>query len=321
MRLFIQNHTVLGGEDLYGHLLLSEKSSGQKFDTVGEAAFRGNAQITDLVLDEGIGRIQAYAFADCENLRTVSLPRSLYEIHPTAFSGCSQITVTAAGESYAYTYCREQGIECRQRYAFTLDENGVLTAYRGEGNVLFIPRRTRVIAPGVFRGGSFTSAAFDDTPLVIGEEAFADCKNLCEISIKHTVHTIGSRAFAGCGSLKTVYLPSNLRDLGEGVFENCQKLSRCDLPKGIRSIPARMFYGCERIAHVFIPDGVKKIGAQAFADCGKLLVMDIPASVEEIAEDAFSGCEKVLVFAREHCYAIEFAKAHGLDPVCLYDLD
>ena len=57
--------------------------------------------IRNVVIDEGITTIPAYAFKECTNLRTVFLSSTVAEIFTEAFSGCSNLSsvITAATES------------------------------------------------------------------------------------------------------------------------------------------------------------------------------------------------------------------------------
>ncbi len=314
MKLIIQDQILYGREDNNCHIKVPSEVR-----QIAENAFYKDARLTTMQIENGVQKIGAHAFADCENLYFASLPKSLFYIDETAFSGSDKLTVIAARESYAYTFCKEHGIPCRQRFSFAIDGEGVLTSYAGEGDVLFVPRRVRTVAPSAFENGCFKAVAFEDCPYVIGDRAFANCKQLCEANIKHTVTTLGKEVFAGCTALHLVYLPSNLHEIGEGIFSGCESLTRAALPSGITYIPARMYEGCKQLGAMHIPSGVRSIGERAFADCGKHFMIDVPDSVESIAKDAFAGCGKVVLLASEGSYAAAFAKQNELELICVYD--
>lgn len=79
-------------------------------ETIWTSAFYG-AQITELVIPEGVKRIELMAFQGCESLKTIVLPQSLTHIDDSAFAGCTSLesiiipdSVTRIDED-AFAYC------------------------------------------------------------------------------------------------------------------------------------------------------------------------------------------------------------------------
>ena len=66
--------------------------------TIGERAFEGIAAAS-VEISENVESIGPYAFANCENLRTVTIPASVTEIAETAFDGCKGVTIIGSGEA------------------------------------------------------------------------------------------------------------------------------------------------------------------------------------------------------------------------------
>ena len=60
--------------------------------SIGENAFRGCKNLTNVTIPESVSFIGEYAFAGCSSLTYVSIPRSVKEIHSYAFYGCKSIT-------------------------------------------------------------------------------------------------------------------------------------------------------------------------------------------------------------------------------------
>jgi hypothetical protein len=58
----------------------------------------------------------------------------------------------------------------------------------------------------------------------IGDEAFADFRNLRGIVLPDSVERIGSKAFHNCESLSSLTLPTVLKDLEADAFEGCGAL-------------------------------------------------------------------------------------------------
>ena len=76
---------------------------------IEDEAFEGTA-IVSVDLPETVESIGERAFADIPTLRSVRIPEMTKEIARTAFSGSSNVTITAAPNSYARTWARENGI-------------------------------------------------------------------------------------------------------------------------------------------------------------------------------------------------------------------
>ena len=78
---------------------------------IGENAFWGNEEVTEVILPNTVKSISFNAFSLCENLKAINLPSSLTTIDDDCFYGCESLTsivipnsVTAIGEN-AFLYC------------------------------------------------------------------------------------------------------------------------------------------------------------------------------------------------------------------------
>lgn len=87
---------------------------------IRERAFYGCTGLEHLVIPEGTRRIGAQAFDRCEYLRTIRIPSSVREIGDRAFGeqpkklfGNGKLTVIASPKSYAWQYCKQQGIHVK----------------------------------------------------------------------------------------------------------------------------------------------------------------------------------------------------------------
>lgn len=93
--------------------VLTLSGSGEMYDFGGESFapwYGKRAYVTEVELCEGITGIGKSAFADCENLEAVLIPRSVAEIGEEAFSGCGEFTVFGYKGSFAEEYAAENGI-------------------------------------------------------------------------------------------------------------------------------------------------------------------------------------------------------------------
>ncbi len=108
---------------------------------------------------------------------------------------------------------------------FVIDENGVLTKYKGNAEKVVVPE-------GV------TS---------IGDSAFFSCSGLTSIELPEGVTSIGDYAFFGCSGLTSIELPEKVTSIGEGAFEYCSGLTSIELPEGLASIGVSAFNYCDNL--------------------------------------------------------------------------
>lgn len=94
----------------------------------------------------------------------------------------------------------------------------VLTKYTGKSANPIIPLGVEKIAEGAFRNSGIAGIMLPITLKEIGAYAFADCKNLCEITIPQDVKYIGNRAFWRCTNLSKIDFDGDDTELGDGVI-------------------------------------------------------------------------------------------------------
>ena len=146
---------------------------------IGESAFRGRDELTDVRLPDSVVRIEAHAFADCRNLRFVEPGRSCRSIGDGAFRGC--------GELFSVDW-EESLIGSIGSRAF--DGCGRLCEF------LALPRTLKSI----------------------GYAAFENCAGLKRVEFFNIPVHIADSAFRGTG-IRKVYAPwSKPLPIGEKVF-------------------------------------------------------------------------------------------------------
>ncbi|MCD8355391.1 MAG: leucine-rich repeat protein [Clostridia bacterium] len=88
---------------------------------IRDRAFYGCTSLTNIVIPEGVRRIGAQAFAYCDSLQTIRIPDSVRQIGENVFEGrvkrrfgTSRLLVIAKYNSYAWQYCKQNGIKVRE---------------------------------------------------------------------------------------------------------------------------------------------------------------------------------------------------------------
>ncbi|MBR3358597.1 MAG: leucine-rich repeat domain-containing protein [Solobacterium sp.] len=153
---------------------------------------------------------------------------------------------------------------------FVIDENGVLTEYKGNDTVIVLPPEVKVIGPKVFSGykgyGAVRGMFVPEGVTEIGKDAFLKSR-IEAVILPSTLNKIGESAFGSCAGLRSVTIPDGVTEIAESTF---------------------MFSGLEEI---ILPEHLAKIGKDAFFRCIYLKKIDLPETHSlEIGKRAFGGC-------------------------------
>jgi hypothetical protein len=163
--------------------------------------------------------------------------------------------------------------EAQAQFNYTTN-NGTITIveYTGSGGAMTVP------------------ATIDGLPVTsIGDEAFAYCYSLINVTIPNSVTNLGRAVFAVCTNLASVTLGNSVTSIGNGAFY-CTGLTSVAIPNSDTTIGTQAFEECRSLASVTIGNGVTTIGDEAFWGCTRLTSVTIPDSVTNIGTAVFSGC-------------------------------
>lgn len=145
----------------------------------------------------------AYAFYNCSNLVSISLPEAVDRISHSAFMGCSNLTSIIIPDNLQYI----------EGFAF----NGCSNL-----SAIDIPNDVSVIYESAFEGcGKLTEIVLPGNITFIDKNLFKGCSGLTSILIPSAVTSIRSGAFSGCIELKEITLNNSLTTVEWNVFQNC----------------------------------------------------------------------------------------------------
>ena len=184
-------------------------------------------KIKKVVVSKGVTFIGQFAFDDCKNLTSVSLPNKLKGIDYAAFSGCDKlkkITIPKSVRTIGSWAFSNTGLE-----SVTIP-NGVTDisygTFSGCKNLksVTIPASVKYIGTRAFDYCySLTTVKIPVSGLnKIGNNVFYKCSNLGEFKIPLSVTSIGESVFAGCTNLKRVWINVEQKEkLSPNVFADC----------------------------------------------------------------------------------------------------
>ncbi|MBQ2793607.1 MAG: leucine-rich repeat domain-containing protein [Clostridia bacterium] len=194
--------------------------------SIGDEAFFNAADITEVIIPDGVRSIGAFAFSSCSYLEKVNIPDSVVSIGESAFSGCRMLKGTLRLPSGlteiskgAFAYC-----------------SGIREIEFGEGIVY------------------------------IGENAFTDLSDLERIVLPSSLEKIGGFAFAACADVTEIVFPEGLTEIGEFAFSKALSLTSVELPDSLLKIGKGAFYHSSLLSEVRLGESVCEIGDSAFLE-------------------------------------------------------
>ena len=235
---------------------------------IGKDVFQGCVGLTKVTIPDSVKKIGTWSFYMCKGLKNVDIPANM-EIGDSSFrqSGLEQVTVSGGSVG---------------NYAFHRIDNLKKISINCE---------------------------------TIGEEAFSGCDYLTDITLGENVKTLGDKAFYTCDALERVEIPSTVTDIGEKTFYSCPALKEAIIRAG--TVKAGTFYNCRALATLIISDnatldasftavnayaketletvkiGKGAIGDNAFNGCTSLTNVTLGDGVTSIGKNAFLRCTQL----------------------------
>ena len=183
--------------------------------------FFGNTGLTGVVIPEGVTIIGSESFAVCTGLRSVSLPQSLTDIWWGAFRDCTSLE------------------------SITIPKGVSKIDWRVFENCTGL---TRIDVQN-------KEARFDHT-------AFDGCTGLADPT---GFVILNGTLFGYCGTGGDVVIPEGVSRIASYAFHKCDKLTSVVIPEGVTEIGEKAFSDCKQLS-VSLPDSLKKVKS-AFSGC------------------------------------------------------
>ena len=281
----------------------------------------------EVIIPEGIEKIEPEAFKDNELVRKVIMPDSITEIGDNAFSGCSNLqnirfsnNLKSIGED-SFLNCKKithvelpKSIEtikeeafacCESLERFLIDQQAKIDEL--QATVFYQCRNlSEVVLPKTIRSiGEFTFAECEKLSEdifsylseleTIKEGAFVQCQSLGNINIPASVQSIEKAAFMNCSNLRNVdfNVRSEIKMIGDQVFQNCGMLEEMQLPEKIEGIGMLAYAGCVNLTNITLGENIKVLGERAFCECERLKGITIPDSLKRIERGTFYKCSNL----------------------------
>jgi hypothetical protein len=150
--------------------------------------------IKEICLEDGVQSIGDYAFFDCINLKSITIPQSVISIGNNAFNTLTEITIPSSMKIDFSSLDSCDSLNTIKLSAGT----GIMVDWSLDfEDSLWYRHRDTV-----------RDISLDEGITNISESAFYNCTNLIKTNVPSTVKSIGKYAYYGCNNLRSITISS-----------------------------------------------------------------------------------------------------------------
>ena len=244
---------------------------------VGSNAFFDMDAVTEVVIADSVATIGNYAFQSCNALATITMPASLsFEQSEGAFNSCENISTV--------NLTKGTGRMADFRSNCDYDEFGEIIGW-SDG------------APWhQYSNGNSITVNLAEGIENISAWAFSSTDRLHSIVLPESITSIGDYAFESCNNLESIVLPESVTSIGDYAFAWCNNLESIVLPESITSIGDYAFESCNNLESIVLPERLTSIGNRAFGYCDNLESITFLGDAPEMHYRMFGGLNNVVVY-------------------------
>ena len=229
--------------------------------SISQHAFEDCINVTSISIPDSMRELDEYCFSACKSMESITIPQSVTRIGNGVFDACEKLTDIYYGGTDAswknittdFTGLGDN-VKIHSTGVFTGKCGDNLTWTIGNDEVLTISGTGRIPDYNTSYGEKNTAPwygyAYQIKKVVLGSG----------------VQNIGNDAFAGCYCMTDITIPDTVSSIGSGAFSNCA-LREVEIPQGITSIQRNTFWYCTQLTKITIPASVTSVDMYAFYNC------------------------------------------------------
>lgn len=295
----INGHVVtgIGDQAFQGKTDITQVTIPEGVTWIGNDAFAGDANLSRMELPASLLWIGGAAFSGCSNLVRLTVPDGVTDIGWFAFAGCSRLTEVTLGRAVKWL---NYGLfsDCVSLRELVIPDSVQDVAAMLSGHETPVFRNCRELRQvHLGRGLSGVRWGWNDL--------FRTCPNLTTVSVAedHPVYrsiegVLFSRnatnlVFVPRGRTGRYEVPPGVLSVGYAAFGYCQDLEEVILPDSLILIGDSAFMGCARLREIRLPDSVAGLAGYAFVGCAGLTQITVPNRVTYLGSWTFGGCSSL----------------------------
>ena len=238
------------GNYAFKYIGLNEKldlSSCESLNNIGNYAFYGCDNLSDIVFPSGLKSIGGHAFKSCDNLKSITFKSENVKLNEGCFAYCRNLIGIQISNSAIENLIPSQKINNE-------DNNEKLEQW-------------------IFQDcHNLKEIKIPEGIKTIGNCCFCRCYALNNINLPSSLETIDTSAFSNCTELKELQLPTSLTTINARAFADCNKLTNVDLSNtGVTKIDTGVFVNCNDLI-LTVTQNVEIITANSISNIKKLII-------------------------------------------------
>ena len=223
---------------------VSQVTIPDQITEIGDYAFHGSPNLTNVTFHEGIVKIGDHAFANCKKLTSVRLPSGNLELAGYVWSGCDNVASVSLPE----------GIKLGNHdfYCCAIEN-------------LTVPEGVTEVPMMCFAGNELKSLSLPSTLERIDSCGFQNNPDLHSVDLKN-VKRLDHFAFMGCTGLTSYTCNGQLEYISTTVFCNTG-LTDAMLPEGLKFMDGNVFFNTTPLQTITIPSTVETVVYNPITKC------------------------------------------------------
>ena len=243
--------------------------------SIGEKAFKGNANIKSVNIPKTVNTIGSQAFYECSALEVINLPENLIAISDHCFYGCYSLSEIVI----------PQNVKTIGEWAFyncsNLKALSIPASLSYIGNVAF-SQCNNLTSVDIKDLASWLKLSFYDqysNPLYYAQHLYLNGKEIIDLVVPGEVTSVSSNVFYGNNILKSVTFPNSFHIVYRNAFYGCTKLETITFGANTSYIDNSAFENCKELTDVYcyaekIPSYLNNAFSGTYNEYATLHVLD-----------------------------------------------